>query len=215
MTRALAVFHDHGCHALDRFLRPGFRHCFAVVDAGGTWVRLDAMAGRPVVDVVCASSYDLATFYRQEGFHVIETKQNDQPPAWPWVVANCVGLVKTVLCISAPLAVTPWGLYRHMTGTPRRFALGSLLPGKSLFSPPKPPAPVIIQQPAPEAPPPPPPPPPEREDPAIAEAARKSREDELKRRGRRASILTSGRGVTEDAPLGRPSAQAGADTLGG
>lgn len=82
-----------------------------------------------------------------------------------------------------------------------------MLPGKSLFSPPKPPAPVIYQ----------PPPaqvaaatPPERTDPKIAEAADKARQDELKRRGRAASILTSGQGVTEDAPLGRPAA-----TLGG
>lgn len=54
----------------------------------------------------------------------------------------------------------------------------------------------------------PPPPPPAREDPQIAKAKKDQRAIELKRKGRRSAILTSGRGVKE--PLGtvnRPAAQ--------
>ena len=60
---------------------------------------------------------------------------------------------------------------------------------------------------------PPPPPSPTREDPAIAEARKKLRSSELRRRGRAATILTSGRGVLGAVGVDRPEATA-ADKLG-
>ena len=62
--------------------------------------------------------------------------------------------------------------------------------------------------------PPPPPPPPTRDDPAIAEARKKLRASELRRKGRRATIITGGAGVLGEAPLIQPQAR-GAQLLGG
>lgn len=56
------------------------------------------------------------------------------------------------------------------------------------------------------SPPPPPPPPPTAEDPAIQQAKDKLRLSELNRRGRSASMMNGGSGVTDEAPLGRPAA---------
>ncbi len=193
--KALVVFHDHGCHPLARFLKAGFKHCFVVVAAGPYWVRLDGHGDQPVIDVVCASDFDLAMFYRQEGYTVVKTRQEIQPSLWPFVTANCVGLVSAVLCRRNLLVFTPYRLYRSIVRH-------GLLPGKSIFSPSKPKIPEPV----------PPPPPPERDDSAVIEAARQQREAELKRKGRRASFLTSGEGDLKTAPLGRP--QAGSDQLG-
>ncbi len=59
---------------------------------------------------------------------------------------------------------------------------------------------------------------PTREDPSIAEAKEKLRQSELKRRGRRAAILTSGSGLDDQLGAGttieRPQARASA-MLGG
>lgn len=53
------------------------------------------------------------------------------------------------------------------------------------------------------------PPPPTREDPSIAEAKRKQRQAELMRRGRRASVVTSSRGVEDElGTVNRPEARA-------
>lgn len=78
------------------------------------------------------------------------------------------------------------------------------LPGKSIFSPPKPsmpaPAPVVT-----------------RDDPAIEESRKKLRESEAKRKGRAASILTSGQGADDElggSQLSQPTAR-GAQVLGG
>lgn len=207
--KALVVFHDEGCHPLGKYLRKGFKHCFVVAEANGCLVRLDGMDGKPVLDVVCRSDYDLATFYRRAGYTVVETHQRRRPPVGPFMLANCVGLVKAFLCIRAPFVFTPYALYRHLT----RFSLGQVLPGKSKANPLKP-LTDIFSPPKPEVPKPPPPPPlpPERDDPAIQEAARRQRQEELQRRGRRSTILTGASGAGPSAPLGRPMASS--DQLG-
>jgi len=61
--------------------------------------------------------------------------------------------------------------------------------------------------------PPPPPPVPTPEDPSIAAARNKQRQTDLQRRGRAASILTSGLGVPGNATVNRPAASA-SDQLG-
>ncbi len=80
----------------------------------------------------------------------------------------------------------------------------------SLFSPPSPPPlpPPVPLPPPPELPPPPPTP----EDPAVDEARKKLRQSQLRRKGRRATILTSGLGDTGTAPIRRPNLH---NTLGG
>lgn len=50
------------------------------------------------------------------------------------------------------------------------------------------------------------PPLPQRDDPSIAEAARRTKRAAAQRRGRRSTILTSGKGVTETATVDRPEA---------
>ena len=45
-----------------------------------------------------------------------------------------------------------------------------------------------------------------REDPAIAEARKKLKTSELRRKGRRSTIISGGAGVVGDAPLSQPQA---------
>lgn len=63
-----------------------------------------------------------------------------------------------------------------------------------------------VRQPDPLPPPPSPPPPPKRDDPSIAAARKKQKSSELRRKGRRATILTSGRGIEDPLGVVRPEA---------
>jgi hypothetical protein len=113
--RALAVFHDGAGgrkHWAAWLLRPGFKHVFVALAQGDYWITVDARQGVPSVDVVAASTYDLAKFYRQQGYTVLETEQRQKPLLSPFAVTNCVGLCKAMLCLRS-LAITPYGLYRH------------------------------------------------------------------------------------------------------
>ena len=209
--KALAVFHGHSDHILAPFLKRGFRHCFAAVVSGPYWIRIDAQAGYPDLEAVALADYDLATFYRAEGYAVIETQQRSDGNRGIVTLSNCVGMVKTVLAVNAPLVMTPWQLYRRLTRA-------AFLPGSSGIKVPKPfsletnltKTLLGLDNDKPKVPdiPPPPPPPPDRKD--LDGAGRRARLDELKRRGRRATITTSTQGDTSTAPLGRPAAKLGA-----
>ena len=115
---ALVVFHGHGCHVLSRFLKPGFSHVYVAVRDGDYWISIDMRAGIPVIEAVAPGGFDLAVFYREQGFTVVETRQRTTVPRLPFAIANCVGFSKALLCIRAPFAVTPYGLYKHL----RRFS---------------------------------------------------------------------------------------------
>ena len=112
---ALVVFHGHGDHWLSRLLRPGFRHVFCAIDDGRYWIAIDGKMGVPEIKVVAGADYDLESFYLDQGFTVLATTMGRYPPPGPIAIANCVGMVKAVLALSAPLAVTPYGLYRRLT----------------------------------------------------------------------------------------------------
>ncbi len=118
---ALVVFHDLGAHPLSPLLRRGFRHVFVCIRAhNGQWLVIDGADGTPHFDIVADATTDLAAFYRDEGFTVLETTRRPWRARLPFVLSNCVGLSKAVLGLHAPLTLTPHGLYRRVLREQRR-----------------------------------------------------------------------------------------------
>lgn len=114
MTQALVVFHDECDHILASFLKKGFRHVFCcVLDDRDYWIVVDGHLGIPSIDVIAMKDFDLAGFYRVEGYTVIETETEGRPTCWPFMKANCVGFVKAILSIRSG-AATPWQLYKYL-----------------------------------------------------------------------------------------------------
>lgn len=74
---------------------------------------VDARVGTPVIEVVAPSEFNLAMFYEDHGYTVVEVEQG-APLRAPFVFANCVGLVKAVLSIRAPGVVTPYQLFKRL-----------------------------------------------------------------------------------------------------
>lgn len=109
------VFHDHGNHWLRPLLKEDFKHVFAVVQTDDHWIMVDPRNGTPVIEVVAPATYDLARFYRAEGFAVVETERRDVGPFGPVMLSNCVGAVKAVIGLRAPFVFTPYQLYRRLT----------------------------------------------------------------------------------------------------
>lgn len=116
MTDAVVIFTDDSGHPLAPWLKAGFRHCFvAVRDEKGPWLLIDPKNGTPTISVIGLNDFDVAGFYREMGLTAVETQRTNEPFFFPWTIANCVGMVKAVLGIRAPLVVTPYGLYRRLT----------------------------------------------------------------------------------------------------
>ncbi len=117
--RALAVFHGAGQGLAVRLFcghRPGFRHCFAVLETEAGWLRIDAQAHRTVVELVAPQGYDLGRFYRRAGLTVVETlvhrpPRRDLAPCW----YSCVETAKRLLGVQRWWIWTPWQLYHFLS----------------------------------------------------------------------------------------------------
>lgn len=101
-----------------RWLKPGFRHCFVILGDARRWVVIDP--GSCFTDVAAlerAQRPDLPGWFRAQGMTVARApiRRDILRPA-PWRPFTCVEAVKRILGLSAPAALTPWGLYRHLQG---------------------------------------------------------------------------------------------------
>ena len=155
MKRAVVIFEDNNDHPLGTLLKRGYRHVWVAVvdDAGRYWVGHNLRLSAYDTDVLAAADYDLAAYYRDLGYEVMEVEVPVQRmPGWI-VAASCVGLVKQVLGLRS-FALTPWQLRRHLAKLeqPMPAKILSALavpPGISAPKPPPPPPPPAAPQPTP------------------------------------------------------------------
>jgi hypothetical protein len=84
------------------------------VATGGYWIAIDGRRGVPSVSVVAAADYDLAAFYRGLGYAVAPLTAPPTAPRTPLALATCVGVTKRALGVRAPLALTPYRLWKRI-----------------------------------------------------------------------------------------------------
>ena len=101
-----------------RLLRPGFRHCFAVLAEAEGWVVVEPLSGRLLVTrPVLLPDFDLPGFYRRAGLTLLGPFQpggaacGSLPQLSPY---SCVAVCRALLGAGAPFAVTPHGLFRAL-----------------------------------------------------------------------------------------------------
>ncbi|ARJ64956.1 hypothetical protein WV31_04345 [Magnetospirillum sp. ME-1] len=117
-TRALVVFSGKADLGWLRLLRPGFRHCFVLLELGGVWVCVNPLAHRTSVELWSLDpATDLAAWLcAQEGLSVVETVVRHPPRrASPIGIFSCVEAVKRVLGLQDRWVLTPGQLYDHLT----------------------------------------------------------------------------------------------------
>ncbi|TCS61696.1 hypothetical protein EDD55_107105 [Varunaivibrio sulfuroxidans] len=116
--RALVVFGGDTALPWLRMLKPGFRHCFVLVERAGGWVVVNPLSHQTELAwLERREAGDLANAYRRHGFRVVPYAVIAAPPtAAPWRPYTCVEAVKRVLGIHHRWVWTPWALYRHIRG---------------------------------------------------------------------------------------------------
>jgi len=113
---AVVVFGDQVGLFWLRPLKPGFRHCFVLLEQDEGWVMLDPLAHRIRVAMLPpVASGDLAAWYREHGYGVVVVPLATAPkrPA-PWGPFTCVEAVKRALGIHRVTVWTPWQLWRYL-----------------------------------------------------------------------------------------------------
>jgi hypothetical protein len=136
LTEAWVAFADHArpCGYLWwlRWLKPGFRHCFVLLGGARHWVVIDPTAAFTDVGVWDrAAAPDLPRRLARLGLVLAPAPlRRDAIRPAAWAPFTCVEAVKRTLGLRAPWAMTPWGLYRHLTrpirGTCRQPAIPSI-----------------------------------------------------------------------------------------
>ncbi len=116
LPRAYVVFTGRADLAWLRLLRPGFRHCFVVIQDGSHWLSLEPLA--TFLDLVVQpvpSEFDLPAWYRERGFLVVPARldRSHRRPA-PWGPFTCVEVVKRALGLRDRWVLTPFQLYRKL-----------------------------------------------------------------------------------------------------
>lgn len=113
---ALVVFSGDADLKWLKILKPGFRHCFTILESCGRWVIYDPLSHQTEITVIEGLSLrELVHGYRKFGFRVIPWAMlRARPKPAPLGLFTCVKAVKRVLGIHAPLIITPWNLYNFL-----------------------------------------------------------------------------------------------------
>ncbi len=98
-----------------RFLRPGFRHCFAVLRRSGQWVVYDPLSQVTCIDLA-GEGDAILDFFAERGCRLIPVRP--EPPVrlpLAWRPFTCWEAVKRVLGLRLGRVHTPYQLYTYLT----------------------------------------------------------------------------------------------------
>lgn len=100
-----------------KFLKPGFRHCYVLLNDGERWTSIDPLSNVTEISVHhhVQSDFDLPGWLRSRGNHVVAAPiHRDITKPAPFMIFTCVEAVKRILGIHRRRVMTPWQLYRHL-----------------------------------------------------------------------------------------------------
>jgi len=116
MTKGLVIFaHNTGVWWL-RFLKPGFRHCFIILETDRGCVCIDPISNRFTISML--EGYELKAllhWYRDMGMKVMNVGvDHNNCKSFFWAPMTCVEVVKRLIGLRESLILTPWQLYRYL-----------------------------------------------------------------------------------------------------
>ena len=100
-----------------KFLRPGFRHCYVLINDGERWTSIDPLSHVTEISVHhhVPADFDLPGWLGSRGNHVVRAPlRRDVTRPAPFMLFTCVEAVKRVLGIHRRSVLTPWQLYQHL-----------------------------------------------------------------------------------------------------
>ena len=101
-----------------KILKPGFRHCFVLLNDGHNWISVDPLSNYTDVLVHHVPvHFDMPLWLRDQGYQVVASDIQRIKKSAPWAPYTCVEAVKRVLGLHKRFILTPWQLYCHLTKT--------------------------------------------------------------------------------------------------
>lgn len=104
-----------------RVLKPGFRHCYVILNDGDHWISIDPMVCHTKVMVHhITSDFDLPRWLRARNLKVVAANIAPQQVCATWGLYSCVESVKRILGLHAFWVMTPYQLYKRLCRAERQ-----------------------------------------------------------------------------------------------
>ena len=100
-----------------KILKPGFRHCYVLLNDGQRWTSVDPLSHLTEIAIHhhVPVSFDLPDWLSRRGLKVVSASiRRDLKKPAPFMAFTCVEAVKRLLGLHHRLIFTPWQLYRHL-----------------------------------------------------------------------------------------------------
>jgi len=100
-----------------KILKPGFRHCFAIINDGERWISVDPLSARLETMIYhhLEADFDLPEWLENRGYRVMAAPiKTSHKRAAPAMVFSCVEVIKRLLGIHDRLMITPHQLYQFL-----------------------------------------------------------------------------------------------------
>ena len=111
------VFTGHTDIAWLKILKPGFRHCFVLLNDGNNWISLDPLSAYTDIEIHhhIEAVFNLPQWLESQGYQVVQAviDKDHKTPA-PVMIYSCVEFIKRVLGIHARTIITPWQLFNYL-----------------------------------------------------------------------------------------------------
>ncbi len=105
-------------------LKPGFRHCYVLINDGERWTSIDPLSHVTEVAVHhhVPTDFDLPDWLSRRGMTVVPAfiQRNIKTPA-PFMLFTCVEAVKRLLGLHRRFILTPWQLYKFLSGADYKY----------------------------------------------------------------------------------------------
>lgn len=115
VNKAWVVFSGQADLPWLKILRPGFRHCYVLMNDGRHWITIDPLSNYMDVTVHhLPQDFNLPLWMQDCGYTIVPAQISQTPKQAPWMVFTCVEAVKRVLGLHKRFILTPWQLYCHL-----------------------------------------------------------------------------------------------------
>ncbi len=116
LPKAFVVFTGKTDMPWLKLLKPGFRHCYVLLNDGKNWLSLDPLSNYMDVSIhhSVPPDFDLPRWMQARGHAVMPAKLCREKKEAPWMIFTCVEAVKRVLGIHRRFILTPWQLYQYL-----------------------------------------------------------------------------------------------------
>lgn len=98
-----------------KILKPGFRHCFALINDGHHWISVDPLSNYTDVMVhYVPADFNFPDYLTRRGHIVMQADTTRDMKPSPLGIFSCVEAVKRIIGLHNRFIITPWQLYRHL-----------------------------------------------------------------------------------------------------